>query len=160
MILDRWMVDPDLNNLVAEMGPHLGLPTYYRVTADAPAFRGQKIHYTRCIRLIGVELPFWQSVMDNLWGLSVFERLYDRMIAFDSATMGAAQLVYKSYLRTYKIAGLAEAATAAGDALAGIAQRVELMRKFQGIEGITLLDGEDEFTTHESSSFSGIADVL
>ncbi len=130
-IFDRWMVDPDLQHLVTEYGPHLGLPEYYRVVADAPAMRGQRIHYTRCIRLEGVRLPYWQRVMENLWGLSVFERLYDRMVAFDSATMGAAQLVYKSFIRTYKIDGLHEAATTAGDALVGISKRVELMRKYQ-----------------------------
>lgn len=160
MVLDRWMVEPDLNNCVEEYGPHLGLPAYYKVISDAPAMRGKKIHYSRCVRMIGIELPHWQAVMEQLWGLSIFERLYDRMIAFDSATMGAAQLVYKSYLRTYKIDGLHEAATTAGDALIGIANRVELMRKFQGIEGITLLDKEDDFTAHETSSVTGIADVL
>lgn len=159
-VFDRWMVEPDLQHLVSEYGPHLGLPEFYRVTADAPAMRGQRIHYTRCVRLEGVRLPYWQRVMENLWGLSVFERLYDRMIAFDSATVGASQLVYKSFIRTYKIDGLADAALAAGDALAGITKRVELMRKYQGIEGITLLDGADDFTTNESSTFSGIADVL
>ena len=159
-VFDRWMVEPDLQHLVDEYGPDLGLPQWYKVTADAPAMRGQRIHYTRCIRLEGVRLPYWQRIMENLWGLSVFERLYDRMIAFDSATVGASQLVYKSFIRTYKIDGLAEAATAAGDALVGISKRVELMRKYQGIEGITLLDGQDEFTTHESGSFTGIADVL
>jgi phage-related protein (TIGR01555 family) len=159
-VFDRWMVEPDLQHLVAEYGPHLGLPEFYRVTADAPAMRGQRIHYTRCIRLEGVRLPYWQRIMENLWGLSVFERLYDRMIAFDSATVGASQLVYKSFIRTYKIDGLAEAALASGDAMVGISKRVELMRKYQGIEGVTLLDTADDFATHETGSFSGIADVL
>jgi uncharacterized protein len=159
-VFDRWMVDADLQHLVTEYGPNLGLPEFYRVVADAPAMRGQKIHYTRCIRLEGIRLPYWQRVMENLWGLSVFERLYDRMIAFDSATIGAAQLVYKSFLRTYKIDGLQEAIAASGDAISGIAKRVEMMRKYQGIEGMTLLDTSDDFATHESNSFSGISDVL
>lgn len=160
VVFDRWMVDADLQHLVSEYGPHLGLPEYYKVVADAPAMRGQRIHYTRCIRLEGVRLPYWQRIMENLWGLSVFERLYDRMIAFDSATLGASQLVYKSFIRTYKLDGLHDAVIAGGDALAGITQRVELMRKFQGIEGVTLIDGEDDFATHETSAFGGIADVL
>lgn len=160
MVLDRWQVDADLQNLVSAYGPHLGLPEFYRVVADAPAMRGQRIHYTRCIRLEGIELPYWQRLMENMWGLSVFERLYDRMIAFDSATTGAAQLVYKSFLRTYKIDGLHDAATTGGDALTGIAKRVEIMRKYQGIEGMTLLDSKDDFTATSSSSFSGISDIL
>ena len=161
MVLDRWMVDPDLQHLVSDFGPHLGLPEYYRVVADAPAMRNQTIHYTRTIRLVGIELPYWQRIMENLWGLSVFERLYDRMVAFDSATTGAAQLIYKSYLRTYKMDGLHEAATAGGDALIGISQKVELMRKYQGIEGVTLIDSKDDFAVHEGGgSYAGIADMM
>lgn len=159
-VFDRWMVEPSLQKLVTEYGPNLGLPEYYTVVADAPAMRGQRIHYTRCIRLEGVRLPYWQRLMENLWGLSVFERLYDRMIAFDSATMGAAQLVYKSYVRTYKLDGLHDAAVTGGDALVGIAQRLELMRKYQGIEGISLIDKEDEFTEGGSQGYTGIADIL
>jgi phage-related protein (TIGR01555 family) len=160
IVLDRWMVEADLNHLVTEYGPHLGYPMFYKVLADAPAMRGARIHYSRCIRLEGIRLPYYQRIMENLWGLSIYERIYDRMIAFDSATVGASQLVYKSFLRTYKINGLQEAATAAGDALVGISQRVELMRKYQGIEGITLLDSEDDFTTHEVGGYSGIADMM
>jgi phage-related protein (TIGR01555 family) len=160
MVLDRWMVEPDLQRLVKDYGPHLGLPEWYRVVSDAPAMRNQRIHYTRCIRLEGIRLPYWQRIMENLWGLSVFERLYDRMVAFDSATQGAAQLVYKSYIRTYAIDGLQEAAATGGDALVGIARRVEQMRKYQGIEGITLIDGKDKFEGHQVSSFTGISDAL
>ncbi|MDI5448925.1 hypothetical protein MJL27_26670, partial [Salmonella enterica subsp. enterica serovar Anatum] len=40
---------------------------------------------------------------ENEWGMSVVERIWDRLTAFDSATVGAAQLVYKAHLRTYKV---------------------------------------------------------
>ena len=91
--LDRWMVEPSLQDLVTEMGPHMGLPKYYRVTAQAPALSMKRIHYTRVFRLEGIRLPYWQRLMENLWGISVLERLYDRMIAFDSGTQGVAQLL-------------------------------------------------------------------
>lgn len=158
--LDRWMVEPSLNDLVTDLGPSLGMPKFYRVTAQAPALSGQKIHHTRCIRLEGIELPYWQKITENLWGISVIERLYDRMIAFDSATTGAAQLVYKSYMRTYKIAGMREIVAAGGDAQAGLIQYVDMMRRFQGIEGITLIDGEDEVQADSHSAFGGLADAL
>lgn len=158
--LDRWMVEPSMSDLVTEYGPSLGLPKYYSVTANAPALSRMKIHHSRCIRLEGIRLPYWQRVMENLWGLSVLERLYDRMIAFDSASTGAAQLVYKSYLRTYKIKDLREVVAAGGDALNGLTAYVDMMRRFQGIEGITLLDGEDEFEGSSHSAFSGLSDAL
>ncbi len=97
---------------------------------------------------------------ENLWGISVLERLYDRMVAFDSASTGAAQLVYKSYLRTLKIKGLREIIAGNEKAMIGVMQQVEMMRRFQSIEGITLLDGEDDFEVQGHQAFSGLSDAL
>ncbi len=160
LALDRWMVNPSLNDLVTQFGPELGLPKFYTVTAQAPALSGMKIHHSRCIRLEGVRLPYWQRLMENLWGLSVLERLYDRMVAFDSATTGAAQLVYKSYVRTYKIKSLREVIAAGGDALAGLSKYVDMMRRFQGIEGMTIIDADDDLTAETHGAFSGLSDAL
>jgi phage-related protein (TIGR01555 family) len=160
LVMDRWMVEPSLNDLVTEYGPSLGLPKFYRATAMAPALVNQKIHYSRIIRFEGIKLPYWQRVMENLWGLSALERLYDRMIAFDSATTGAAQLVYKSYIRNYKIKGLRQVVAIGGDALEGLSRYVEMMRRFQGIEGMTLLDSEDEYAADAHSAFGGLSDIM
>jgi uncharacterized protein len=159
LVLDRWMVEPTLNDLITDPGPDMGLPKYYISTADAPIKQGMKIHHSRCLRLEGIRLPWWQRISENMWGISVLERLYDRMVAFDSATTGAAQMVYKCYLRTYKIAGLREIVAAGGDGLNGLIKFVDNMRRFQSNEGITLIDGEDDFSTLQYS-FSGLSDVI
>lgn len=159
--LDRWMCEPMLNNMIEDFGPHLGLPKYYYVTSHAPAFTGKKIHYSRCIRLIGVELPYTQAMIENFWGLSVIERLYDRMVAFDSATTGAAQLVHKAYLRTYKIENFREIVSTGGEAsLRGLMNTIDMMRRFQMAEGMTLMDKNDEFEGTVSNPFSGLSDAL
>lgn len=161
MVLDRWMVEPTLEDLVTEMGPHLGLPKYYRVGHNAPALRGVGIHHSRVMfRHTGIKLPYQQSLMENLWGISVLERLYDRMVAFDSASTGAAQLVYKSYLRTLSIKGLREVVAQGGKALEGLTAYVDMMRRFQGVEGMTMIDLDDKFEIQGHSAFSGLSDAL
>jgi uncharacterized protein len=160
LTLDRWMVEPTLNDLVTEYGPDLGNPKYYKVVATAQALSGKTIHYSRCMRLEGIRLSYWQRLTENLWGISVLERLYDRMIAYDSASTGAAQLVYKSYLRTYRIKGMREVIAAGGPALNGLVQYVDMMRRFQSIEGITLLDSEDDYNAESHGAFSGLSDAL
>jgi len=160
LVLDRWMVEPSLNDLVQDMGPFLGMPKFYRVTASSPALPRIKIHYTRCIRHEGIELPYWQSLQENLWTLSFIERLYDRMVAFDSATQGAAQLVYKAFIRTFKIKGYREVIAAGGDPVDGLVESIRFMTRFQGIEGVTLMDSEDEYEGHEHHAFTGLAEAL
>ena len=161
LVLDRWMVEPSLEDLVTDLGPNLGQPKYYRVTASAPALRGAVIHYSRVmVRHVGIKLPYQQALQEQLWGISVLERLYDRMVAFDSATTGAAQLVYKSFLRTLSVEGLRDVVSAGGKPLAGLTSYVDMMRRFQGIEGMTLIDSKDKYEQQSHSSFSGLSDVL
>lgn len=159
LMMDRWMVEPSLNDLVTEWGPDLGQPKFYRVTADAPAVPRISVHYSRVIRYIGVELPYWQKVAENLWGMSVYERLWDRLQAFDSTTQGIAQLVYRAYLRIVKIEDLRTAAAMSPDAQRGLMRRLDLMTRYQVNEGITLLGQGDEFSA-VAYAFSGLDTVL
>ncbi len=159
MVLDRWLVLPTLQDLVTEYGPDFGKPKYYDVIADSLGLSNQKIHYSRVIRFDGVDLPYWQRVTENLWGQSVIERMIDRLTAFDSTTMGVAQLVYKAHLRTYKVKGLRAIIAAGGKAFEGLVKQIEQIRLWQSNEGLTLMDAEDEFATH-SYSFAGLDAVL
>ena len=159
MVLDRWLVQPTLQDLVTEYGPDFGMPKYYDVIADSLGLSNQRIHYSRIIRFDGVDLPYWQRIAENLWGQSVIERLLDRLVAFDSTTTGIAQLVYKAHLRTYKVKGLRSIIAAGGKALDGLIKQMEHIRLWQSNEGMTLMDSEDEFEAH-SYSFSGLDAVL
>lgn len=159
LVLDRWQIDPSLNNLVTELGPYLGKPKYYTVLADSQALVNQKIHYSRVIRLEGVQLPYWQRIAENGWGQSVLERLWDRLIAFDSTSSGAAQLVYKAHLRTLSIENLRELIAMGGSTLEAVMKQIQMMRLYQSNEGLTLLDAKDKFEAHQYA-FGGLAELL
>lgn len=161
LALDRWMLEPVLEDLVDDYGPFLGTPKYYRVQSNAPALRGQSIHYSRiAFRQEGIRQPYTQRLTENLWGISVVERLWDRMISYDLASTGAAQLVNKLYLRTFKVKDLRQIVTQGGangsPALTGLMAQMNMMRRFQGQEGITLMDVEDEFEVQGTTAMSGV----
>ena len=157
--MDRWLLNPTLDNLVEEYGPHYGKPVYYDTVADTMGMPAMRVHYTRMVRIEGVELPYWQKIGENLWGQSVLERTWDRLIAFDSTTAGAAQLVYKAHLRTFSVEGLRELIGSNSPALSAVVQNIQMIRAFQTNEGITLLDTKDKFETHQYT-FSGLDAVL
>ena len=159
LVLDRWLVQPSLENLVTELGPDLGQPKFYTVVADAQALVNQRIHYSRVIRIDGVELPYWQRIAENGWGQSVLERLWDRLLAFDSTTQGAAQLVYKAHLRTYKVEKLRDLIATGGKAFEALLKQIEMIRLYQTNEGMTLMDASDTFETHQYT-FAGLSDLL
>lgn len=158
---DRWVAYPDLTELVSEQGPDWGLPKFYIVEPNISlgVEKRLKIHYSRVQRFVGNPIPWRRKMIENLWGASICERLWDRLLAFDSASAGAAQLVYKAHLRTVKVKDYRNLIAAGGKMFDAVIAQFEHMRRFQTIEGLTVMDMEDEFEAH-SYSFAGLDDIL
>ena len=173
-VYDRWQIIPDLSLLI-QSGPDMGLPIYYDIVTGTnlnnagsePGIGSSttqpngrvRIHHTRCVRMGGIKLPFFQAITEMLWGESVLERMWDRLISFDDATMNVAGLIHRANLRTIAFESLRDIMAAGGDALAGLEAQVSWMRKMQSNEGITAIDMRDKFESY-SYSFAGIPDTL
>jgi len=160
MSLDRWQVSPSVSDVVVELGPNFGLPRYYDILASKVLSNTvTRVHHSRMIRFIGIDLPFQQRITEMGWGESVLERLDDRLVAFDSGTMGASQMLYKAHLRTLKVGGLRQLTASGGQALKGLKEQLAFMRIAQSNEGLTVLDATDEFDTYQYN-FAGLRDIL
>lgn len=157
--MDRWLLQPSLQELVQDFGPHFGKPIYYQTVPDSMGMPLMTIHHTRMVRLEGVELPYWQKISENLWGQSVLERMWDRLLAYDSTTTGVAQLVYKAHLRTMKVEGLRDIIGQGGVMMNGLIAQVNMIRAMQTNEGLTLIDAKDEFDV-QAYTFAGLDTVL
>lgn len=159
-VFDRWQLRPSLQNMVLE-GMDYGLPEFYGVISNIAT--GQvsnlRIHHSRVIRQIGIQLPAMQAMTEEWWGESVIERMYDRLVSFDAATSGAANLIQKAHLRTVQIDKLREVLAAGGKAEENLLSMFHHMRMLQTNEGLTLLDKEDTFAAH-SYTFSGLSDMI
>jgi phage-related protein (TIGR01555 family) len=101
-VYDRWCITPDLNTDISEFGPDYGKPEYYTVNTGERD-QGSRIHQSRLLIFTGLELPLYDAMSEEGWGASMVETMYDRLIAFDNATLGASQLVNRAYIRTIKI---------------------------------------------------------
>ncbi len=156
-VLDRWQVTPD-SELIMELGPLLGYPVYYNVVLQQ-AIGGAKIHHSRVLRFVGVELPWQQRLTEMHWGASVVEQAYDRLLAYDSATQGSANLLFKSFLRVIGVENLRAILAAGGKAETALLRQFEMIRQMQSNEGITLLDKNDTFMT-SGYTFAGMYDAL
>jgi hypothetical protein len=156
-VLDRWQVTPS-TDCVGELGPMLGYPEYYTVN-DSQGLGAMKIHHSRCLRFVGVDLPYHERLAEQGWGASVVERAYDRIVALDSSTHGSANLMLRSYLRTIGVDGLREILAAGGQAEKGLLKMFEMIRQMQTNEGLTLLDAKDTMSTY-NWTFSGVYDAI
>ncbi len=166
IVFDRWMLNPVLQDSI-DSGPDMGLPKFYQIVNDPNAYSPSAevamgdiiVHHSRIFRHIGIKLPFFQAITEMMWGESVLERLWDRLISFDNATLSTASLIDRANLRTVKIERLREVIAAGGEALEGLKGQFDMMRLAQVNEGLTLLDKEDDFAT-TSYSFAGIPETL
>ena len=166
MAIDRWQLQPTVGDVVEELGPDFGKPVYYTVVADNSIQSGmrspmlnKKIHYSRVFRFEGHALPFYQRISEQGWGMSVIERLYDRLVAFDSATQGAAQLIFKAHLRTLSIEGLTQILSGPPAAVASLASRIDTLRKYASTEGMSVIDAKDKLE-HYNYTFSGLDAII
>jgi uncharacterized protein len=145
LVLDRWMVEPSMGELITDINKSMGMPKYYKVLTSVPSLTGLKIHHSRVIRFDGIELPYYQKLFENLWGLSVVERLLDRLLAFDSATLGAAQLLFKAHLRIIKVDGLRDALSQ------GAANESAIIKWFENIRRLQSNERSEEHTSELQS---------
>lgn len=165
VVYDRWQLNPKVWDLI-DSGPNLGLPESYDITTD-PRQVDQKyeqvstenVHHSRIIRYTGIDLPYFQAITEMMWGESVLERLWDRLIPFDNATLSAASLIDRANLRTVQVDKLREIIAAGGQAYEGLLQMFEMMAELQTNQGLTLLDKEDVFAS-TSYTFAGLSDML
>ena len=160
-VIDRWMCQPSVSRLVKQFGPDYGSPEYYEVFADvAHTSTAFHAHHSRVIRFPGDLLPYWQRVTENGWDASVIEVLYDRLLNFDSASQGAAQLLYKMHLRIMQVEGYREIMATGGKLFETFASAMSFMRLMQNNEGMTVIDKNDAMTTMSPPSMSGVTETL
>lgn len=169
-VYDRWMLNPLLSPVI-NSGPDIGLPAMYQLVTNPNQYDpnpnpnqsnqlgGVNVHHTRCVRYTGIDLPFFQAITEMMWGESVLERMWDRLISFDNASLSSAQLIDRANLRTVGIAGLRQIIAAGGEAVEGLMKMFNMMRLLQVNEGLTLIDKDDTFAT-TAYSFAGLSDML
>lgn len=156
-VLDRFQVTPS-SQVVKDFGPMLGYPEYYSVN-DSQGLGSLKIHHSRILRFVGVELPYTERLKEQGWGASSVERAYDRILALDSSTHGSANMMMRSYLRTIGVKDLRSVLAAGGKAEKALHKMFDMIRAMQTNEGLTLLDADDTFQTH-NWTFAGVYDAL
>jgi hypothetical protein len=159
-VYDRWQLQVSQENLILK-GAQAGLPKFYTIVSNIynGSIGGKPIHHSRVIRATGIELPAYQAIQEQLWGESVLERIYDRIVSFDDVTASATNLIQKAYLRTVKIDGLREVLAAGGQAQSNLLKQFDMMRYLQRVEGLSLIDKNDELET-AAYSFSGLSDMM
>ena len=143
--------------------PHYGQVEYYPVTFyTGRKFETMRVHYSRVIELHGIEIPSSEAsiipVEFRYWGLSVFQRIQDRLKELAGSFGSLANLLHELTIGKYRYKDLAEImATEGGEKL--VQNRLQAMDEMKSSFHSVLMDTDENFE-RDTISFSGVSDVL
>lgn len=159
MILDRWNgVNPSLEVVDDISSPEFGLPKYYDVT-DTTTDATVRVHHSRVVRFIGDELPYWEAQMEQQWGASIIESVFDDLKKRDNVSWNIAQLTFMANLRVLKMQDMGQLLSAVdAQSQKELYDTIQKQNWLMSNMGIQIMDAADSLETHPYS-FSGISDV-
>lgn len=146
-----------------ERKPHYGQVEFYPVTFyTGRKFETVRVHYTRVIELHGIEIPSSEAsiipIEFRYWGISVFQRIQDRLKELAGSFGSLANLLQELTIGKYRYKDLAEImATDGGEKL--VQNRLQAMDEMKSSFHSILMDTEENFE-RDTVSFGGVSDVL
>lgn len=159
LILDRWNgVNPSLEVIDDIGSPDYGLPKYYDIT-DTTTDETVRVHHSRVLRFIGDDLPYWESQMEQQWGASVIESIFDDLRKRDNVSWNIAQLTFMANLRVLKMQDMGQLLSAADtQSQKELYDTIQKQNWLMSNMGIQLMDAADSMESHQYT-FSGISEV-
>lgn len=143
--------------------PHYGQVEYYPVTFyTGRQYQMQRVHYSRVIELKGIEIPSSEASLIPMefryWGLSVFQRVQDRLKELGSSFSSLANLLNELTIGKYKYKDLAQIMSSdEGGEL--VQKRLQVMDLMKSVFHSVLLDTDESFE-RDTLSFSGVSEVM
>jgi len=138
--------------------PGFGEPEYYSMAAGYQS--GVRIHPSRLVILRGEELPAGSATMADRWGDSVLQGPVEAIKRLDATLANVASLVFEAKIDVVKIKGFTESLRSGGAPYEALMlRRFGLAATAKGINGMLLLDGEEEYD-QKSASFATLPDVI
>lgn len=150
-VLRSWQLSPtDLIN--DPLDPNYGKYEYYTLSNNT----GQvKVHHSRLMIFKGLEQPNQESA----WGDSVLMPVFDALTQFEGTCANVNSLVYEAKLDIFSINGLTSLVRdGAGEDR--LVSRYGLLAQMKGINGMMVIDKENESYDQKTISFQGLTDIM
>lgn len=174
-VYDRWQIVPSV-----EVDPIDEEPIYYDVIPIIGTYEGQmeltelqkkagmgmRVHSSRCIKMIGDELPYIDWINNMRWGASILEGIDDRLTYYNTTSAALTSMVLKAGFRIVKIDGfkevIANRASDSNRSYSKLEGLMDLMTYTQWLEGATIIDAKDsvEVAGYNFQNLDKIMDLL
>ena len=158
-IVDRWSgVYPDMELIKDISDPDYGLPAYYEIRNEMGVVT-QRAHHSRVIRFIGRELPYWEKIVEQYWGQSEIESIYDEIVKRDNVSANIASLTFRANLSVYEMDNLDQLFAVGGNqAQVRFWNLIQAQSVLESNLGVKMVNKGDNVKQLQYS-FSGLAEV-
>lgn len=158
-ILERWQsVTPDSEIVLNPADPDFGLPEYYLIT-DSLSNIMTKVHHTKVIRFEGRQLPMYERLNEQFWGVSEIESAYREIVRRDTTAENIASLIFKANLSVMHIKDLDQIfainSVQAQERFWNTLQSIAVVESSMGIK----LVGAEDRAEYLNYGFNGIKDI-
>lgn len=162
--LERWIGINPTGDLIDEIGlddsaDMIGYPLYYNVKFGGKRSKNYKVHYSRLLIYNTGTLNYVMKRMEQFWGVSIVERLYDPLNRYNTILNALADKMLIASQRVVKIdesIGNAENDEYVKEV---IRNKLSAMSAGLNFSNVLFLDGDDSFEYHQAT-MSGDSDVL
>jgi phage-related protein (TIGR01555 family) len=163
--LSRWQVLPDISTLIT-VGFNRGEPRMYQVMFDNGLdATNYNLHYSRLVKMIGYNVPWFQKIALLWWGQSILTNLLDVITSYEAISLAIDNLLFKANLKILKIKGLKQLNAMETDddeepnwQQKGLESYLRTMRDLQSNESVTVLDADDDYTNLQYA-FQGLKEI-
>ena len=163
--LSRWQCLPDISTLIT-VGFNRGEPRRYQVVFDNGLdATNYTLHYSRLVKMIGRNVPWFQKVALLWWGQSLLTNLLDVITSYEAISLAIDNLLFKANLRILKIKGLKALNAMETDdddepnwQQRGLDNYLKTMRELQSNESVTVIDSEDDYSSLQYA-FQGLKEI-
>lgn len=133
-IVDRWSgIYPSTETEDDISSQAFGLPKYYEVRTGEDAALSMRVHHSRVLRFPGEELPYWEKQVEQSWGASVIETVYEDLRRYDATLTNIEALLYKADMLVHKTKGIEQ--------LFGVGPQKMQAQVWQTLNAQTVLQG-------------------
>lgn len=159
--LDRWSGIVPGANLCTDIDKPLefGLPETYRVITTTG--KNFEVHSSRIVRFIGKDVPVWEKQVEQNWGISEVEVMYDELKKRDNTSWNIASLIFRANivaLKSKDLAGMLSGLNSSPAAQQRFYSSLQAQAQLMSNQGMMVLPEEGGLDEHQYS-FGGVADV-
>lgn len=163
LVFDRWSGITPGTEVCNDIRQPLefGLPKSYTVTTDSMS--SFEVHHSRVLRFIGPKVPKWEFQVQQRWGISEIEVMYEELNKRNNTSYNIASLIFRANIFELKmkdlslmLSGLGSNPTALKNFMAIMSAQTELMSN----QGLMITNPEDGGgMSQHSYSFGGLSDM-